>query len=313
MQFCQVLQKNINCESWRIMNNFLGLNVFKLLNDYLFTNANTPPKIYSALQTIDLIINDKLSVARFGDGEFDMMLKINHPKFQVCNDRLCASLYDTLNCQSNDLLVCIPNVFEDRNLNTLNGKAARHWKRFLMQNRKKLYNMINFNKTYGDALFTRHYLDLKNKGNSRSYFQKVKGIWRGRKVVIIEGKFTRFGVRNDLLDCAASVSRILCPERNAYERYAEILDVATKEDKDGLFLLALGPTATVLACDLSKKGYQAIDIGHLDIEYEWFLQGAKKKVKVENKYVNETEDIINYNTDLLNDSDYERSIKIRIY
>lgn len=296
------------------MNNFLGLNIINLLNDYLFTNANTPPpKIYSALQTIELIVNNKLSVARFGDGEFDMILKINHPKFQVCNDSLRTALYDTLNCQNNDLLVCIPNVFEDRNLNTLKGKAARHWKRFLMKNRKKLYNMIDFNRIYGDALFTRHYLDLKNKCNSRSYFQKVKEIWKDRKVVIIEGKFTRFGVGNDLLDRALSVSRILCPETNAYDRYAEILAAATKEDKDVLFLLALGPTATVLAYDLAKQGYQAIDIGHLDIEYEWFLKGATKKVKVENKYVNEANDVINDDTDMLHDLDYEQSVKQRIY
>ena len=54
-----------------------------------------------------------------------------------------------------------------------------------------------------------------------------------------------------------------------------------------LFLIALGPTATVLAYDLFKAGYQAIDIGHVDIEYEWWRMGARCKVKLERKYVNE--------------------------
>ena len=52
-----------------------------------------------------------------------------------------------------------------------------------------------------------------------------------------------------------------------------------------MILLAIGPTATILAYDLYKEGYQAIDIGHVDIEYEWFLRQAKTKIKIENKYV----------------------------
>ena len=54
-----------------------------------------------------------------------------------------------------------------------------------------------------------------------------------------------------------------------------------------MILIALGPTATVLAYDLCKEGYQAIDIGHIDIEYEWLLRKATSKIKIKNKYVNE--------------------------
>ena len=69
--------------------------------------------------------------------------------------------------------------------------------------------------------------------------------------------------------------------------YEEIFKEITKQDKSKLILIALGPTATVLAYDLSKAGYQAIDIGHIDIEYEWFLQGAKNKCPVKYKYIGE--------------------------
>lgn len=34
-------------------------------------------------------------------------------------------------------------------------------------------------------------------------------------------------------------------------------------------------------------GYQAVDIGHLDLEYEWFLVGQGKRVPVAYKYNNE--------------------------
>ena len=49
----------------------------------------------------------------------------------------------------------------------------------------------------------------------------------------------------------------------------------------------MGPTATILSYDLNKFGYQAIDVGHVDIEYEWYLRKAKEKISIKNKYVNE--------------------------
>ena len=46
-------------------------------------------------------------------------------------------------------------------------------------------------------------------------------------------------------------------------------------------------TATVLAFDLCKHGYQAIDIGHIDIEYEWYLKQVTERCPIEGKSVNE--------------------------
>ena len=61
--------------------------------------------------------------------------------------------------------------------------------------------------------------------------------------------------------------------------------------KDDLVLIALGPTATVLAYDLSKENIWALDMGHFDIEYEWFLAKTDKKIPVKNKHVNECGEI----------------------
>jgi hypothetical protein len=46
-------------------------------------------------------------------------------------------------------------------------------------------------------------------------------------------------------------------------------------------------TATVLSRDLAHKGYQAIDIGHIDIEYEWMLRNATSKIAIPGKFTNE--------------------------
>ena len=95
------------------------------------------------------------------------------------------------------------------------------------------------------------------------------------------------GVGNDLFDNARSCIRILGPCLSAYSKYDELLSEALKTDKNRLVLIAMGATATVMAYDLAKAGYQAVDIGHIDIEYEWYLRGAEKKVAIEGKYVHE--------------------------
>ena len=55
-------------------------------------------------------------------------------------------------------------------------------------------------------------------------------------------------------------------------------------DKEYLVLLSLGPCATVLAYDLSKKGYQALDIGHLPNSY---LEATGERKKPEEKNAEE--------------------------
>ena len=90
---------------------------------------------------------------------------------------------------------------------------------------------------------------------------------------------------NDLFNNTKSIKRILCPAVNAFNVYQKIINQVKKIDKSNLILLALGPTSTVLAYDLDKLGYRAIDVGHIDIEYEWFLRNATKKIQINNKYV----------------------------
>lgn len=118
-------------------------------------------------------------------------------------------------------------------------------------------------------------------------FHDLKSLWTGRDVLIVEGERTRLGVGNDLFSDTESVLRILCPAVNAFSRYRDILDAAKAYGKDRLLLLALGPTATVLAYDLALSGYQALDIGHVDIEYEWFLRGATEKTIIPGEYTQE--------------------------
>ena len=121
----------------------------------------------------------------------------------------------------------------------------------------------------------------------QKYLKKLKKIWDQKDILIIEGEKSRLGIGNDLFNNTKSIKRIICPIKNAFKVYDKIINSVLKCNEKRLILLALGPTATILSYDLYKLGYQSVDVGHVDIEYEWFLRNATHKIQIENKYVNE--------------------------
>ena len=77
--------------------------------------------------------------------------------------------------------------------------------------------------------------------------------------------------------------------RQVCKPQASLKSTIKNYNDNDLVLLALGPTATVLAYDLAKSGIQALDIGHIDIEYEWYLRKDRTHKKIEGKYVSEAQ------------------------
>lgn len=250
--------------------------------------------VLDSVATVKLILEKRCSVCRYGDGEMDMITSLKDgyndtrkSDFQNYDKSLALRLKDILKAGSDEaanLLVCIPYVWKKPQL--LTAKPRLFVKRSFVNNQAVIFDSINPASVYGDSYFTRFYMDCKDK-NKEEYIKYLKRIWDGRDLCIIEGEQSRLGVGNELFDNAAGIERILCPALNAFEKYDKILEAALKVDKSRLVLIALGQTATVLAYDMSRAGYQAIDIGHVDIEYEWFLIGATEKVPVKHKYVNE--------------------------
>ncbi len=246
------------------------------------------PIIKSREETVKKIIEDGSSISRFGDGEFNFILGNSLP-FQEWNPHLSKRLREVLVSKEDNLLVGIPTYYFD-DLNTYVDQAREFFEYMRIREGLRIYKLLeNKNdKIYYNATISRFYIDLKDKSHAHDYIKKVRQIWKDRDIIMCEGDKTRSGVGNDLYDNARSLKRILAPSENAYSKYDDILNAIVKNAKKGdLILIALGPTATVLAYDLYKLGYQAIDLGHMDIEYEWLLKGAIWKEKVENKYVNE--------------------------
>ena len=247
-----------------------------------------PVAVKSIDETLDRLLAGGDSLARFGDGEF-AILRGHSIGFQVYDSRLAAELAAILRHEHEGLLVALPDVFAPARLRRYGQEAFRFWRRDLLFTRR-LYRRYCGGKAYDNAFVSRPYLlyrltDTREAVAAR--FARIKMLWAGRDIVVVEGGGSRLGVGNDLFAEARSVERILCPAENAFARYDEILTAALCLEQDRLILVALGPTAKVLVKDLFLRGYRALDIGHLDIEYEWFLMQAEKKVPVPGKYVSE--------------------------
>lgn len=239
----------------------------------------------------DYVFNEmkynKKSLSRFGDGEISWIFGESKGSFNQQNSKLLSQrLKEVIESKEENLFIAIPDFFEnDLKHYSLKRKISRN--AHLSTSYKKWGRIIDEERKYADALITRIYLGLKNT-DSKKLFASWKSVWEDKNIVIVEGEQTRFGVGNDLLDNAKSVKRIIAPSENAFSKYDLILDTAKKyTSNENIFLVSLGPTASIIAYDLSLLGYQTIDIGHLDVEYEWFIRSATTKLPIPGKYVNE--------------------------
>lgn len=243
------------------------------------------PKILSAEKAIHEIAKNRKSMSRYGDGEWDLALGYDN-SFQKSDKRLQERLKEILVSNLDNHIVAIPDIYGDFPNRTEEFKAC--FRRHLGSGRREQeYAMLDMEKEYYDSFITRPYKDFVDRSNAGRKFEQIKTIWEGRNLTIVEGEKSRLGMGNDLFSNAASCIRILCPPINAFDQYHAIFNAVKETDKENLILIALGATATVLAYDLAREGYQAVDIGHIDIEYEWYLCHAENSIPIQGKYVNE--------------------------
>ncbi len=245
------------------------------------------PQILSAKLCLEEIINHRYSLCRFGDGEFNIMLESGKPWFQSYDKVLKKRLKEVLNNKNKRILIGIAQNFQHLDDYT---EAAADEIRLYMEGEKReaILGLLGRETIYYDAYVTRPYMIYRNKEYGKEIFQMFQKIWKNRHLLIVEGRYARFGVGNDLLQGAEIIRRILCPATNAWNRYDEILgEVLRNVTKDCVVCISLGPTATILAYDLALQGIQAIDIGQLDNEYEWFLRGVNERTEIEGKMVAE--------------------------
>lgn len=275
------------------------------------------PNVDTATNTVEKILLDKSSICRFGDGEFSIMAGHSRQRFQKQNDLLAARLIEVINSNDPNCLIAIAD-----NYGSLNKYCdmSKNEIRFYMTEevRKSHAKFLDINRTYYNAYISTPYLMYNDKETSGPTirFNKLRNIWDNRDVIIVEGCLSRLGVGNDLFNNCNSIRRILCPAEHAFDCYDDILyksiQIAESIASDStLFIISLGPTATVLAYDLFKNGFQALDFGHVDNDYEFYLNHATERYAIPGKYVNNITQISD--VEPVSDKDYSSQIVAEIY
>ena len=261
-------------------------------------------KVASIDETLDELIHSNKSIVRFGDSDI-VMLYGRKTIVQDKNPELSEKLKGILHYENDNLIVGIPDIFES--LSQYSKKSKRFWKIHLLSFRNVYEKYCNPEKIYYNAFLSRMYYNYEDKNNCGRWIEKFKNVWSDKDIVFVEGAGTHNGVGNDLFSNAKSIERVICPPQNAYFVYNKIVEECKRLPKDKLILVSLGSTAKVLTSDLFNEGYRVLDIGNLDMEYEWFIHKATDKIQIaKHSVITEQENIDN------GFYDYLKQIRIRI-
>ena len=281
---------------------------------YLFTYPTRKKlRILNSEDTILYITKHRCSVSRFGDGEFQMITHyLKHgtssdfhgDTFQCYSPLLAERLLEVYQSNMAGHLLCIPYAFKKSSV--YKGYGRTFFEREWLFRKDLIVSSRDMQIQFGDSCFTRFYMGRTDIRDYPHYITLLKRIWDRKDIVLLEGEQSRLGVGNDLFDNVVSIQRFLFPSTNAYDKYEKILEIVKIMPKNKLYLIALGHTATVLAYDMCRMGFWALDIGHVDVEYEWMRVKAKRKIAIPNKYVNEVDE--GRITTELNNKDYQAQI-----
>ncbi len=227
------------------------------------------PTVMTVDETLDALI-DGTSIARFGDGEL-LSIDQKHNAFQRPDVVLARRLAEVLSSDEPGLLIGV--FYHNYRLsNDLNEYERSFYIRDAVRMHAVESRYLRSNKTYA-ATEVSLANQIYESFDRDAYFRRFRRIWEGANVVLIHGDGIFNGFTHDIFDNAASVHHILAPKQDAFDHYDDILNQALQAPKDSIMIAILGPTATVLAYDLHRAGYQALDLGHIAKSYEWWHNG----------------------------------------
>lgn len=262
--------------------------------------------VMSIDETLDELMKTEKSLIRFGDGEFNIMNGYSIA-FQEYNEELARGMKEILlTANQEEMLLCMPEVFKAfKGEFPLDYNSEIFWKKEL-DRYADFFQEYCQSKTYGSAFISRPYIYSKDKTRAFDQFEKMKQLFEGKDLLIVEGATSRSGVGNDLFDKANSIKRIICPSHNAFSKIQEIKENILEHSEGRLILLMLGPSAKVLAYQLTQQGYRTLDLGHIDSEYEWMQMKAETRVQLKHKHTAE----FNFDQDIefIDDEGYNRQI-----
>lgn len=248
--------------------------VFELdeMRDMLLPQA---PRILGDVESLSLLETHPKSIARYGDGEASIMLGRNIG-FQEYDPLLAEKLFHVLKTKRNDMYIGVnSNYFHAVRQNT-----TEQSRKFAHLNFTWLRNFYIKHTNSEIEYLSAHPFVGYFKNITEGYdaiIDRRKKLFAGRKVSVVTGESVLAKLDYDVFEMAESKQYIQAPSKNAFSEYDSILrNIADNVSKDTLICLILGPTASVMAADLTDMGYMAWDIGHMAKDYDAFMKKLDK-------------------------------------
>jgi hypothetical protein len=233
------------------------------------------PTVLGELETLRQVCAGR-SIARYGDGEFKMAGGGCGIKSQDAHPDLSRRLDEILR-NPGDCLVGIPNIHRVITDKESSDQKVAFWTPFL-----RFAGKLNSDVSYVSSFISRP--DSAPWINTPQYWSLLESLWVGQDVTVVRGSGKSLAP-DDLIG-AGTITDVLCRKQHAYQDYDEILDrIGTPKRA----LICLGPTATVLAYDLCKRGVHAIDLGHVAIFWRKLKVGDRMVVTDADRLVDRQE------------------------
>lgn len=222
----------------------------------------------SMMETVRQLADGK-SIARWGDGEIKLMLQ---PEFDLMFQKSSPDLAKELrtlminhDAFSDRLLLAMPTVY-----------TTRLWMGIWAENWHKLRPLLDASSSsWANTHITRPTFFQRHGQDAVNAWRKV---WEGKRICVVAGKGSRFELIPELFDNVASSVRVDSAPTDAFFEIEQLTAELANVSEIDLYLIALGPTGTVLAgylaSDLGGRR-QAIDIGHLASSYLNVFSGGK--------------------------------------
>ncbi|NBX79184.1 MAG: DUF1792 domain-containing protein [Flavobacteriales bacterium] len=246
----------------RIKSKILKVNKQEKI-DYLHKRIIKYPKLESIEKTISDLVEKNMSITRFGDGEYHLCLG-KSIGFQEFTFRLGFRMFKILSDSKSES--CMIGIIPYQ-LNGINEYSTDFW----YENIDYVLKFFNKNTLYYNARITR---ELTNEN-----IMHLKKAWEKRDVIFITGKGSRFSENHTIFDNVASKQSLFTTARNAWSDYNQTYKnvlIAAKSISNPIVICAIGPTASILAYDLSIINIQCLDIGHITNIYDKLFLNADK-------------------------------------
>lgn len=237
---------------------FFKKTSFKYLNRYSYYYPLTPK------ETLTRIIDEKLSIARYGDGEFGILSGAGiYPPDSDWSQCYSKALREKL---SNSMATNEPRLikaFPSRKLVFSNKEEAKNDGMISSMHtelRLFLWRYIAVRQVYGDwgVFTTQHHQNWD--------WKKMSTFLNDKDVVIVTGDVHKMSQ----LSLGKNTFFIETGKHNAFEHYDEIrksilglVEAKGLKKETTLIMASLGPTACILALDFTKEGWQVWDTGHM--------------------------------------------------